>query len=142
MQAALKVAREAAESGEVPVGAVVIRQSELLAGGFNQTIAKSDPTAHAEIVSIRLACEIIGNYRLTGCSLYVTMEPCPMCFSACMQARLDRLIFGTPDPRWGAAGSRLDLTAPGLFNHTLQITGGVLTGECRELLQDFFTARR
>ncbi|MBN2432601.1 MAG: tRNA adenosine(34) deaminase TadA [Acidobacteria bacterium] len=142
MRLALQQAERARAVGEVPVGAVIVADDRLLADGYNRTITDTDPTAHAEIVAIRQAARRIGNYRLTDCDLYVTLEPCIMCLGACVQARIRRLFFGTPDPRWGCLGSRLDLRAPELFNHTIEFSGGILADECRALLQDFFQQRR
>lgn len=142
MAAALAEAEAAEREGEVPVGAVVVRDGAVVAAAHNRTIGLSDPTAHAEILALRQAAAAIGNYRLPDCDLYVTLEPCAMCVGACVQARLRRLVFGAPDPRWGALGPRLDLGRPGLFNHDLAVTSGVMEGPCRERLQDFFGRKR
>lgn len=142
MRLALQQAEQARAAGEVPVGAVIVADDRQLAAGYNRTITDTDPTAHAEIVVIRQAAGLMGNYRLTDCDLYVTLEPCIMCLGACVQARIRRLVFGTTDPRWGCLGSRLDLRAPELFNHAIAFTGGILADDCRALLQDFFQQRR
>ncbi|MBP7866541.1 MAG: tRNA adenosine(34) deaminase TadA [Acidobacteria bacterium] len=142
MAMALAEARAAEAEGEVPVGAVIIRGDELLATGRNRTIGRRDPTAHAEMEALRAAALAAGNHRLGGCTLYVTLEPCAMCVGAVVQARVDRLVHGTRDVRWGCLGSKVDLGAPGLFNHTFVVTGGVRDAECRALLQAFFRKRR
>ena len=142
MQLALAQAREAAAAGEVPVGAVVVKDGQLIASGRNAPIAGHDPTAHAEIVALREAARVLGNYRLEGCTLYVTLEPCAMCSGAMLHARLDRVVFGAADPRTGSAGSVIDLFAQPQLNHQTQVTGGVLAGECGQLLKDFFKPKR
>lgn len=142
MALALAEARVAEAEGEVPVGAVVVRADELLAAGRNRTIGRRDPTAHAEMEALRAAALAAGNHRLGSCTLYVTLEPCAMCVGAAVQARVDRLVFGTRDVRWGCLGSKTDLGAPGLFNHRFEITGGVREAECRDVLQAFFRKRR
>lgn len=142
MSLALAEARAAETEGEVPVGAVVVRGDEFLASGRNRTIGRRDPTAHAEMEALRAAALAAGNHRLGGCTLYVTLEPCAMCVGAAVQARVDRLVYGTRDVRWGCLGSRADLGAPGLFNHTFAVTGGVREAECRDPLQAFFRERR
>ena len=142
MRAALEQARRAGQAGEVPIGAVVALNGEIVASGFNQPIGAHDPTAHAEIVAMREAARALGNYRLTGATLCVTIEPCLMCMGAMVHARIGTLVFGAAEPRSGAAGSVLDATAvPGL-NHRVQIVSGVLAGECRALMQEFFRERR
>jgi tRNA(adenine34) deaminase len=142
MTAALEQARLARASGEVPIGAVLVIGDEIVARGFNQPIGRTDPTAHAEIVAIRSAAAQMGNYRLTGSTLYVTVEPCLMCVGALVHARVGQVIYGAPEPRWGALVSSLQAhEAPGL-NHRLAVTGGVLEQECRLLMQDFFKERR
>ena len=142
MRLALAQARLAAAEGEVPVGAVVVRDGQVLATGRNAPIAGHDPTAHAEVMALREASRLLGNYRLEGCTLYVTLEPCAMCSGAMLHARLDRVVFGAPDPRTGAAGSVLDLFAKPQLNHQTQVTGGVLAEACGQLLRDFFRPRR
>lgn len=142
MGLALAQAREAAVAGEVPVGAVVVKDGALIASGRNAPIAGHDPTAHAEIVALREAARVLGNYRLDGCSLYVTLEPCPMCSGAMLHARLARVVYGAADPRTGAAGSVLNLFAQPQLNHQTQVTGGVCADACGQLLKDFFKPRR
>jgi tRNA(adenine34) deaminase len=142
MEAALAQARAAAEAGEVPVGAVLVRGDALVSTAHNETLRLNDPTAHAEILALRQGAAALGNHRLTGCDLYVTLEPCAMCVGACVQARIRRLVYGAADPRWGCLGSRLDISRPGLFNHDLAVSGGILADPCRNLLQDFFARKR
>lgn len=142
MRHALMLARRAEEEGEVPVGAVVVRGDILLAGGWNQPIAGHDPTAHAEIVAMRAAGREESNYRLTGTTLYVTLEPCVMCVGAIMHARVGRLVYGAKDPKAGAAGSVFSLLESEKFNHSVDVRGGVLAEECSEVLRNFFRARR
>ncbi|MFT4265767.1 MAG: tRNA adenosine(34) deaminase TadA, partial [Xenophilus sp.] len=142
MALALAQARDAGRAGEVPVGAVVVRDGRLVAAGRNSPIASRDPSAHAEINALRAAAQALGNYRLDGCQLFVTLEPCPMCAGAMLHARLARVVFGAADPRTGAAGSVTDLFAQPLLNHHTEATGGVCAAECGALLQDFFRDRR
>ena len=142
MRAAISEAKIAAQAGEVPVGAVVVVDDEIIASGINRTISDSDPSAHAEIVALRAAAHELDNYRLTGATLYVTLEPCTMCMGALVQARIDRLVFGAYDPKAGAAGSAIDLTDSPAFNHSFEINGGVLADECGEVLSTFFAKRR
>ncbi len=142
MRAALELAREAAAVDEVPVGAVVVVNGEIVGRGFNQPIRRHDPTCHAEIMALRDAADRLGNYRLPGSSLYVTLEPCVMCTGAIMHARVGRVVFGARDPKTGAAGSVVDLYAEGRLNHHAEIEGGVLAEECAALLSGFFAARR
>ncbi|WP_222434212.1 tRNA adenosine(34) deaminase TadA [Comamonas flocculans] len=142
MRAALDAAREAAQAGEVPVGAVLVRDGVLIASGRNAPLAQDDPTAHAEIAALRAAAARLGNYRLEGCTLYVTLEPCAMCAGAMLHARLARVVYGAPDPRTGAAGSVLNLFAQPRLNHQTRLTGGVLAAQCAALLQAFFSERR
>ena len=142
MRLALAEAERARAAGEVPVGAVVIFDGRVVAAGFNCPIASIDPTAHAEVVAIRAAAGVLDNYRLTGCVLYVTVEPCLMCVGAMLHARIAHVVFGTPEPRAGALVSSCRAhETPGL-NHRLQVTGGVLEEECRRLMQSFFEAKR
>jgi tRNA(adenine34) deaminase len=142
MSAALEQAQQARASGEVPIGAVLVIGDEIVARGFNQPIGRTDPTAHAEIVALRSAAAAVGNYRLTGSTLYVTVEPCLMCVGALVHARVGHVVYGAPEPRWGALVSSLQAhEAPGL-NHRVAVTGGVLEQECRRLMQDFFKERR
>jgi tRNA(adenine34) deaminase len=142
MRVALAQAEEAARAGEVPVGAVVVKDGQIIATGRNASIDGHDPTAHAEIMALRAAARIVGNYRLDGCSLYVTLEPCAMSSGAMLHARLDRVIYGAPDPKTGAAGSVLNLFANTQLNHQTQVQGGVLATECAEQLQAFFQEKR
>lgn len=142
MQLALTQAQRAWDLGEVPVGAVVVKDGEVIATGFNQPIAKHDPTAHAEIMALRAAAEILGNYRLPGCELYVTLEPCIMCAGAMMHARLARVVYGATDPKTGAGGSVLNLFAQEQLNHHTELVGGVLADACGQLLKNFFAERR
>jgi len=142
MREALVLARQAGEAGEVPVGAIMVRAGEVLGRGFNQPIRTCDATAHAEIVAIRDASQFCNNYRLPGTTLYVTIEPCTMCLGAMIHARVERLVFGAPEPRAGAVVSQAALIDAGHFNHRLSLTQGVLADECSTLLQDFFRSRR
>jgi len=142
MRRALALAQEAQHAGEVPVGAVLIRGDTLLAQGSNQPISSSDPTAHAEIVTLRNAALRVRNYRLPDTTLYVTLEPCAMCAGAIVHARVARVVFGAADPKAGAGGSVMNLLAHPRLNHQTMVTGGVLADECGVLLQDFFRARR
>ncbi len=142
MQLALAQAREAFAAGEVPVGAVVVRDGQVIAAGRNNPVAAHDPTAHAEINALRAAAQALGNYRLDGCELFVTLEPCAMCSGAMLHARLKRVVFGAADPKTGAAGSVIDLFGQAQINHQTAVEGGVLAGECSALLQDFFQQRR
>jgi len=142
MGLALEQARLAAESGEVPVGAVVVKNDQVIATGHNAPIGSHDPTAHAEVVALREAARVLGNYRLDGCTLYVTLEPCAMCSGAMLHARVDRVVFGAADPRTGAAGSLLNLFDHKQLNHQTQVTGGVQADKCGQLLIDFFRPKR
>lgn len=143
MHAALAMARQAADAGEVPVGAVVIDAGGAVVGrGFNRCIVDHDPTGHAEIVALRDAARRVGNYRLPGLALYVTLEPCAMCMGAMLHARLARVVYGASDPKTGACGSVLDVPAVGQINHHTTVVGGVLADECASALQEFFRMRR
>ena len=142
MLQALAQARHAASLGEVPVGAIVVKDGVVIARGYNQPIGLHDPTAHAEIVALRAAAAVLGNYRLPGCELYVTLEPCVMCSGAMLHARLARVVFGASDPKTGACGSVLNLFEQQQLNHQTTIAGGVLQGECASLLKSFFAERR
>jgi len=142
MGIALDLAREAASLGEVPVGALVVRDGAIVGRGFNQPIGRHDPTAHAEVMALRDAAQRLGNYRMPGCALYVTLEPCAMCIGAIFHARIGRVVFGARDPKTGAAGSVIDLFAEERLNHHAEIVGGVRTEECGALLSGFFAARR
>ncbi len=142
MQAALELAKEAAGLGEVPVGAVVVKDGEIIGRGSNAPISQHDPSAHAEIQAMRDAAARLGNYRLVGCSLYVTLEPCAMCAGAIQHARIANLVYGASDPKTGACGSVIDLMAEARLNHHTEVTGGVLAQECGSLLSAFFASRR
>jgi tRNA(adenine34) deaminase len=142
MQAALHEARLAAEAGEVPIGALVVRAGEIVARGQNRVLRDLDPTAHAEIIALREAAEAVGNYRLNGCTLYVTLEPCAMCAGAMIHARLDRLVFAAADPKAGAAGSVLAVLNHPQLNHQMVVERGIFAEEAAELLRSFFRERR
>jgi tRNA(adenine34) deaminase len=141
MRRALEQARQALQAGEVPIGAVLVVDGRVAAEGFNQPIRSVDPTAHAEIVALRAAAAAAGNYRLAGATLYVTLEPCLMCVGAMVNARVATVVYGAPEPKWGALGSILDARQLRL-NHRLEAIGGVLEAECRQLVVDFFKFRR
>jgi tRNA(adenine34) deaminase len=142
MRHALELAARAEAEGEVPVGALVVRDEQMLGEGWNQPVALRDPTAHAEILALRAAAQKIGDYRLGGATLYVTLEPCPMCAAAITYARIARLVFGAWDPRQGAAGSAFNLVTAEALNHRVDAYGGVLSKECGVMLKRFFEARR
>ena len=142
MQQALALARQAAASGEVPVGAIVVRDGLVIGRGYNQPITRHDPTAHAEIMAIRDAAQHTRNYRLPGCQLYVTLEPCSMCVGAILHARIAHVIFGAHDPKTGACGSVVDLFAESRLNFHAAVSSGVLAAESSQLLKDFFVQRR
>jgi tRNA(adenine34) deaminase len=143
MQQALQLAHHAEAAGEVPVGAVLVRDGEVIGAGWNQPISANDPTAHAEIVALRDAGRRVGNYRLPGSTLYVTLEPCVMCAGAIVHARVERVVYGAADPRTGAAGSVFDLLpSDQRFNHRTACEGGVRAAACGQLLRDFFRRRR
>jgi tRNA(adenine34) deaminase len=142
LQAALAEASLSAESGEVPIGAVVVHEGSIVAQGQNRVLRDLDPTAHAEIVALRAAATALGNYRLSGCTLYVTLEPCAMCAGAMIHARLDRLVFAAGDPKAGAAGSVLSVLNHPQLNHQMQVEQGILAEESAELLRSFFRERR
>jgi tRNA(adenine34) deaminase len=142
MHAALELARQAEQAGEVPVGAVVVKDGVIIGRGSNAPIGRHDPSAHAEMLALRDAAQNAGNYRLVGCELYVTLEPCLMCVGAMFHARIARVIFGASDPKTGAAGSVLDLFEEQRLNHHAKVLGGVLAAECGSVLSQFFAARR
>jgi tRNA(adenine34) deaminase len=142
MQEALEQAKLAALAGEVPVGAVLVRDGEVIAKAFNQPIGHHDPSAHAEMLVLRAAAQGEANYRLPGTTLYVTLEPCVMCSGAMLHARVNRVVYGAPDPKTGAAGSVLDIFSSKQINHQTQIEGGILAQECGQILRDFFKERR
>ena len=142
MRMALEEAKRAGEEGEVPVGAVLVSGGQVISRGRNRPIALSDPTAHAEILALREGAARVGNYRLPGCTLYVTIEPCAMCAGALLQARIKRLVFGAEDPRSGGVRSLYTLLEDERLNHRVEVTSGVLLQECREVLRGFFRERR
>ena len=143
MRLALQEAKKAGQFDEVPVGAVLVSEAgELLAAARNRTIELSDPTAHAEVIALREAAEKIRNYRLLNTTLYVTIEPCPMCMGALVHARVARLVFGAKDPKWGAAGSLYNVAQDRRLNHQVEVIAGVCEPECRELVQEFFRRKR
>jgi tRNA(adenine34) deaminase len=142
MQQALAEARESAASGEVPIGAVLVHEGRILAHAGNRTIRDCDPTAHAEIVALREAARIIGNYRLADTTLYVSIEPCSMCAGAMIQARVSRLVYGAAEPRGGAVQSCFELLSHPDLNHRVQVTSGVLASDCSDVIQSFFAVRR
>ncbi|MBS0354096.1 MAG: tRNA adenosine(34) deaminase TadA [Proteobacteria bacterium] len=143
MRMAIELAGDAGRCGEVPVGALIVGPDGQVVGrGFNQPILRHDPTSHAEVMALRDAAARLGNYRLPGCTLYVTLEPCAMCAGAIMHARIGRVVFGARDPKTGVAGSVIDLFAEARLNHHAAIEGGVLADECGGLLSSFFAARR
>jgi tRNA(adenine34) deaminase len=142
MQEALRAAQRALDSGEVPVGAVVVLDGRIIGQGWNRNLTDSDPTAHAEIIALRQAGATIGNHRLGGCELFVTIEPCAMCAGAMVHARLKRLVYGAEDPKAGAVHSVMQVLNHPSLNHRVEVRGGVLAGRCAELLQAFFRDRR
>jgi tRNA(adenine34) deaminase len=142
MSIALTLATEASAAGEVPVGAVVVKAGEIVGAGFNAPIGLHDPSAHAEIRAMREAANALGNYRLTGCTLYVTLEPCAMCAGAIQHARIARVVFGAADPKTGACGSVVNLFGEPLLNHHTTVEGGLMARQCGELLTSFFRERR
>jgi tRNA(adenine34) deaminase len=142
MQVALELAAQAAALGEVPVGAVVVKDGRIIGRGYNRPISSADPTAHAEIVALREAAAALGNYRLSGCELYVTLEPCAMCVGAMVHARIARIVYGAADPKTGACGSIVDLPGLATFNHHGRFEGGLMAPECGEILKRFFAERR
>jgi tRNA(adenine34) deaminase len=142
MEAAFAEARSAAESGEVPIGAVIVHDGAMIARSQNRVLRDNDPTAHAEIVVLREAARLLGNYRLNGCTLYVTLEPCSMCAGAMIHARLERLVFAAADPKAGACGSVLEVLNHPRLNHQMQVEQGIMAEEAGELLRSFFRERR
>lgn len=142
MQRALELAREAESAGEVPVGAVLVRNGELISQAWNRPIATGDPTSHAEILALRAAAARLGNYRLPGCDLYVTLEPCAMCAGAIIHARLKRVIYAADDPKAGAAGSVFNILGSSELNHYVEVERGFMAADSAEILQSFFRARR
>jgi tRNA(adenine34) deaminase len=142
MREAVRLARLGGDAGEVPVGAVAVLGGEIVAAAYNAPISRNDPTAHAEILALRQAAEKIGNYRLAGVTLYCTLEPCAMCAGAMVAARIERLVFGTRDLRFGAVRSKFQLADSELLNHRVEIVEGVLATECVDLLREFFEGKR
>ncbi len=142
MREALELAHQAEQAGEVPVGAVVVKEGVIIGRGFNAPISRHDPSAHAEMLALRDAAQYLGNYRLVGCELFVTLEPCAMCAGAIFHARIARVVFGARDLKTGACGSVVDLFGEQRLNHHAKLTGGVLAEECGQVLSDFFAARR
>src|SRR5437660_12395499 len=142
MDLALAEAKKAQTAGEIPVGAVVVADGLVIARGFNQPMSLNDPTAHAEIAALRAACRTLGNYRLSNATMYCTVEPCTMCAGAMIHARLTRLVFGTPDPKAGSAGSIYNVLTDPRLNNRVVVASGIREDECAELLRDFFARRR
>ena len=142
MLEALVLARQAAAAGEVPVGAVVVKDSQIIGRGYNQPISRHDPTAHAEVMALRDAAQHLGNYRLTNCDIFVTLEPCCMCVGAILHARIARVVFAAVDPKTGACGSIVNLFAEARLNHHAEVAGGLLADESSQLLKEFFARRR
>ena len=142
MALAIKQADKADAEGEVPVGAVIVKDGKLIAQAHNQPISTNDATAHAEIQVLRAAGKLQKNYRLIDTTIYVTLEPCAMCLGAMMHARIKRMVYGTSDPKTGVCGSHVDLTTESFFNHKMEISGGILEKDCKKLLQTFFKLRR
>ncbi len=142
MQIAIQLAQEAAKNGEVPVGAIVVKDGEIIGRGSNTPIANHDPSAHAEIQALRDAAKTLGNYRLIGCSLYVTLEPCVMCTGAIQHARIEKLVYGASDPKTGACGSVVNLMDEEKLNHHCEVISGIMAETCGELLSHFFKQRR
>ncbi len=142
MRMAIDQAYIAEENGDVPIGAIIVHENRVIARAHNQRQLLNDPTAHAEMIALTQASEAVGNWRLHGCTIYVTLEPCPMCAGALVLARVDRLVFGTDDPKAGACGSLYNIVQDGRLNHRLEIVSGVLQEDCRYQLQAFFQRRR
>ncbi len=142
MEAALAQGAIAAQVGEVPVGAVVTRDGQIISRGYNRTITDSDPTAHGEIIAIRAAAEVLGDWRLNGCTLYVTLEPCCMCTGAMILSRIDRVVYGATDPKSGAVDTLFKLCGDDRLNHRIEVTSGILQEKCAEILTEFFKAQR
>lgn len=142
MRYALELASQSQAAGEVPVGAVVVKDGEIIGRGFNAPISRHDPSAHAEMMALRDAAQRLGNYRLVGCELFVTLEPCLMCAGAIMHARIARVVYGANDPKTGTCGSVLDVFAERRLNHHTEVAGGVLAEECGAMLSNFFAMRR
>jgi tRNA(adenine34) deaminase len=142
MRVAIDAAQIAEENGDVPIGAVIVYKNQIIGKAYNQREQLKDPTAHAEIIALTQAAEALQTWRLNGCTMYVTLEPCPMCAGALVLSRMDRLVFGCDDPKTGACGSLYDIVRDGRLNHRLEVTTGVLAEQCSKLLQDFFQKKR
>jgi len=142
MRLALEEANKAFEEDEVPVGAVIVKDEVVIAKAYNLREKLEDPTAHAEIIAIRRASEVLGSWRLIGCDLYVTIEPCPMCAGAIVQSRIRRLVYGAPDPKAGACGSIMDVIGNPMLNHRVEVHYGVLESECRDIIKNYFKLKR
>ncbi|MFH1421577.1 MAG: tRNA adenosine(34) deaminase TadA [Planctomycetota bacterium] len=142
MREALKQAKYAREKGEVPVGCIIVQNDRIIARAYNQTVQLHDPTAHAEMIAITQAAESLQNERLSNTTMYVTIEPCPMCAGAIILARIGRVVYGTNEPKWGAAGSLYDILQDGKLNHTPEVSGGILREDCSAILQAFFADKR
>ena len=142
MRLAIEAAKIAEDNGDVPIGAVIVHQDTIIAKAYNQREQLTDPTAHAEIIALTQAASAIGNWRLHGCTIYVTLEPCPMCAGALVLARMDRLVYGCDDPKTGACKSLYNIVQDDRLNHRLQVTGGILADDCAQQLQGFFAHRR
>jgi len=142
MQTAIGQAQIARDNGDVPIGAVIVKDNQLIAKAYNQRQQLQDPTAHAEIIALTQAAAAVGNWRLHNCTMYVTLEPCPMCAGALVLARIDRLVYGCDDPKTGACKSLYNIVQDERLNHRLEVTAGVLAKECKQLLQDFFEQKR
>lgn len=142
MQVAIEQAKIAEENGDVPIGAVIVKDGHIIAKAYNQREQLNDPTAHAEIIAITIAAAAVESWRLNGCTIYVTLEPCPMCAGALVLSRIDRLVYGCDDPKTGAVKSLYNITTDQRLNHRLEVTNGILADECGALLQEFFTRRR
>jgi tRNA(adenine34) deaminase len=142
MKVSIDQAEIARENGDVPVGAVIVHNGQIIAKAYNQRQQLQDPTAHAEIIALTQAAEAVGSWRLEGCTIYVTLEPCPMCAGALVLARIDRLVYGCDDPKAGACGSLYNIVQDERLNHTLEVTSGVMEAQCRDQLQEFFAKRR
>lgn len=142
MRIAIEQAQLAAQSGEVPVGAVLVKDGQVISKAFNKPISNHDPSAHAEMLALREAALAEENYRIPGSTLYVTLEPCAMCSGAMLHARISRVVYGAPDPKTGAAGSVLDIFSSKQINHQTSVEGGIMSEECGQLLRDFFKGRR
>ena len=142
MQLAIEAAKIAHDNGDVPIGAVIVHQGQIIAKAYNQREQLADPTAHAEIIALTQAAAALQSWRLNGCTIYVTLEPCPMCAGALVLARMDRLVYGCDDPKTGACKSLYNIVQDNRLNHTLDVTSGIMQEQCSQLLQDFFAKRR